>query len=71
MYKLYICIVIYKSKYNIQKVLEALLSLGWMVKSTIDCSKKDNDKNSFFFERCNPIETSVAVVSLLNTMYAE
>ena len=45
------------------QVYESLLSLGWLIKSTIDCSRKDNDKNSFFFERCNPIDTNVAVVS--------
>jgi len=52
-----------QARLMVAKVYESLLSLGWLIKSTIDCSRKDNDKNSFFFERCNPIDTNVAVLS--------
>jgi len=52
-----------QSRLMVAKVFETLISLGWLIKSTIDCSRKDNDKNSLFFERCQPISTSISVIS--------
>ena len=49
--------------FSLYQVFESMLSLGWLIKSTIDCSRKDNDKNSLFFERCHPVQTTVPVVS--------
>lgn len=52
-----------QSRLLVAKIFESLMSLGWLIKSTIDCSRKDNDKNSLYFERCHPITASVSVLS--------
>ena len=52
-----------KSRYLIANIIMKLKSLGWEVATTLDVSRKLNDKAVFVFRQCPPLTQPFAVLS--------